>query len=290
MYHCGTVNFFCRLILARLKVSSRWVLLIALIFNSGGLALISNWQLLSSSNDTCENYSILHETTHDANMCMNRDSRECVDVNYWNTESCLANKSAIIYYRNMNLTVTSNENQQDVCRPCHGIELLNECTALKLDNNELCPTDHQAEEITNNYICVYPFDNGDLFVLPSEKFLINCKPDEVYDHFHLDMLDIISSMQISFKSLEQELCEANDECYWNQQSIITGDFCENCPKICRNKETSLNFVQVCIGIVILTMSIEMTRYTMLPMMSKLVSSNMKVCQEIVYVNNVLVMA
>lgn len=45
----------------------------------------------------------------------------------------------------------------------------------------------------------------------------------------------------------RELCQATQDCHWNQFSVLTGAFCVNCPTICRGAHWSLNIIQFTIG-------------------------------------------
>ncbi len=263
---------FFRLLLERLRISSRWTLLFALVLNTSGLVLISDWQYLDSSNDICGNYSVLYEASSN-NECINGRHKEWC-VGGMNAKYCFANETTIIYYRD---TLAKDIEQGD-CQLCTDDEQLDEsCIALKLYNDELCPITQL--EVTNDEIfsiCLYSLDDKEADNL-TKTFPFDCNPDAVFlNNLFLDVMHVMNMSQNSFTSVERQLCEFNDECYWNPQSIVTGDYCEDCPKLCRNKKKSLSFIQVCIGMGVLAFSIEMTRYTSLPMLSKVVSSNMKV--------------
>lgn len=56
-------------------------------------------------------------------------------------------------------------------------------------------------------------------------------------------------------SLHQEWCEglsnSSDECSWNPQSHITGEFCNTCRKSCLSKHYTINFYQFTFGILVL---------------------------------------
>ena len=84
---------------------------------------------------------------------------------------------------------------------------------------------------------------------------------------------------------EEELCQLNKECYWNPDSIITGKHCDTCPGICHSNSGSLNFIQVCIGVFFICLSIDMTRYTTMPLMSKFVPGNLKVMIKLILILN-----
>ena len=56
--------------------------------------------------------------------------------------------------------------------------------------------------------------------------------------------------------LYQETCESQSnsthQCFWNPQSRITGECCNTCHQVCLSKQTSLNFVQFCAGIFLIS--------------------------------------
>ena len=53
-----------------------------------------------------------------------------------------------------------------------------------------------------------------------------------------------------------------EECFWNQNSRVTGIFCEECVKLCRSHRTSLNFVQLLIGLLLFTPACPISRITL----------------------------
>ena len=53
-----------------------------------------------------------------------------------------------------------------------------------------------------------------------------------------------------------------EECFWNQQSRISGIFCEKCEKLCRSWRTSLNFVQLIFGLLLFTLAFPIARISM----------------------------
>ena len=56
-------------------------------------------------------------------------------------------------------------------------------------------------------------------------------------------------------SLHQQWCEtlrnSSHQCFWNQQSHITGEFCNTCREKCLSKHTNINFYQFTIGILLI---------------------------------------
>ena len=78
-----------------------------------------------------------------------------------------------------------------------------------------------------------------------------------------------------------ELCEAasTDEyhCYWNQDSQITGEYCNECYAVCRSTEMSLNFLQFCVGISLLAICIPISNIIITVIASDAVPLEFQVC-------------
>ncbi len=243
------------------------MLLIAIVSNTCGLTLMSNWQSLGSEVDVCANFSTVYEITV-KNECVGKN-KDCLEVSQ-HIQACLNNTVVFLYQDPdfiFNSTIDGNS-----CIPCLPSD--ERCSSFKLEDDLLCPTGKDAWQ-SNDYphLCLFAYANGEFQV--SNDVNLQCNSSS---YFHEDLiLDANYLLETKLAdSLEKTQCEANDECYWNPESIITGDYCDECPKLCRNKEKSLNFIQVCFAVIFTTISVEMTRFTALPMMSKSVSANMKV--------------
>ena len=52
----------------------------------------------------------------------------------------------------------------------------------------------------------------------------------------------------------KSLSSADDTCYWNQQSLVTGQFCSICLPTCLSKRTTLNFYQFSVGVLLLSIA------------------------------------
>ena len=68
-----------------------------------------------------------------------------------------------------------------------------------------------------------------------------------------------------------------DECFWNQYSRLTGIFCEECEKLCRSERTSLNFVQLLIGLAVFSPAFPYCRITMSILASDAMGKEGQVC-------------
>ena len=52
----------------------------------------------------------------------------------------------------------------------------------------------------------------------------------------------------------KSLSSADDTCYWNQQSLVTGHFCSICLRTCLSKRATLNFYQFSVGVLLLSIA------------------------------------
>ena len=68
-----------------------------------------------------------------------------------------------------------------------------------------------------------------------------------------------------------------DECFWNQYSRLTGVYCEECEKLCRSERTSLNFVQLLIGLAVFSPAFPYCRITMSILASDAMGKEGQVC-------------
>ena len=68
------------------------------------------------------------------------------------------------------------------------------------------------------------------------------------------MTDELNSTSNS--SLYVENCEAlsssSHQCFWNPKSRITGEFCNTCLPTCLSKQTTINFYQYTVGILLIS--------------------------------------
>ena len=72
-----------------------------------------------------------------------------------------------------------------------------------------------------------------------------------------ELVASIDSSDCDYNSPERCLCEqfgnASDyECFWNPVSRITGEYCERCRPVCLSKTHTLSFVQLFVGMVLLS--------------------------------------
>ena len=85
----------------------------------------------------------------------------------------------------------------------------------------------------------------------------------------------------NYTSLQlREACEAlstpEDRCRWNAVSQLTGRYCQTCRPVCRSVRKSLNIIQFCIGILLMTISIPLSMASSTIIASDFVSLEMQV--------------
>ena len=87
----------------------------------------------------------------------------------------------------------------------------------------------------------------------------NCTdtPEDIHCLAEEDNVDLTSCLSPSRNTTNQSICVcqafssvAGYNCFWNQVSRITGEFCERCPPTCLSEAYSLNFVQLIIGLLL----------------------------------------
>ena len=153
-----------------------------------------------------------------------------------------------------------------------------DCTIFQQDGYTLCMID-TGELILNNETIWFQntsqYHNKTITIgfHINNEYLNSCD----YSELIVSVMDGIEDLMNRRNSEHQQKCESNDLCYWNPDSIITGEYCYECPPLCRNSKKSLHFAQICIALTLITLSIEISRYTLLPLMSKVVSPPLKVC-------------
>ena len=229
----------------RVRVSSRVVLLLSLLIGTGGLITLGDWQSISDTScSNISNVSILSNINDcdltssnvTVNSTFNADTTSCF---YEMDTSCDFNPSCI-----------SNDT---------------DCLALPSSEDNVCTMTvtpllikHQMKEIQ----CTFQNITYSLCRLP-ETFKSN------YNQCNKTFKEHISKLiDINVVSSNQQICESHEDCYWNQDSFITGDRCSDCLPICKSKSKSLSFIQACIGIGSVTLSLSMGRYILFPIMTK----------------------
>ena len=53
----------------------------------------------------------------------------------------------------------------------------------------------------------------------------------------------------------KSLSTSGNECFWNPNSRVTGEYCAECFKVCRSVGKSLNFIQFSVGLALFSMTL-----------------------------------
>ena len=87
-----------------------------------------------------------------------------------------------------------------------------------------------------------------------------CTSMKYNDNYHNS--SIIGSGETKFSTNNSHLvdsCEAlsgsGDQCFWNPQSRVTGEFCNTCATSCLSQQKSLDIYQFSAGVALLAMSV-----------------------------------
>lgn len=260
-------------------VSSRLLLLVGLIIGTMGLICLGDWQSIvhhnecstSSNNITIDSYTV--STGH--SECSDNIESICASVS--DTGNCplllLSNDSSqrleeiTIYYYQMKFMW-----EGEACPLCNSD---NNCKVIHFhaNSNLLChdTTTTAGKSITATDQVYITGLNASLCLSQpiAAAANINCTQGTLVE----TLISVINTLTNDISSTvkgQQSECESQtgDECYWNQESLITGTYCTDCIPLCRSKKGSLSFPQFCIGAVLAIVAIGTGRSIMFPILTK----------------------
>ena len=61
-----------------------------------------------------------------------------------------------------------------------------------------------------------------------------------------------SSLYVQLIKSYEALSSSSHQCFWNPKSRITGEFCNTCLRTCLSKQTTINFYQFTVGILLIS--------------------------------------
>ena len=228
------LSFSNRFLLSKCKIHSHVILLLALLLGTIGFLTLIDWPYLYS-NDICSNNSdiSLTQATSTSSSCTGISSL-CSPLNM------NINDSFHVY--------TTNST---------------DCTIINTSTIALYT-------LTNDAIC------QGLIESPSNYSLLNynlvsgiCVPDNYSNAVQMNNNTISVGLDfLVYASETQTQCVTHKKCYWNQDSIITNNYCSTCLSLCRLKN-SLHFSQLCITIVALVLASQWGSQILYPIMSKM---------------------
>ena len=123
---------------------------------------------------------------------------------------------------------------------------IQECNNVTIEYH----THHHARQ----FLCKQPLYS--LCIIIYQKNFTN---EFVNESLHTVHLQALQMLEVDLYAIAVNRCESADihghQCYWIPNSIITDRHCSDCPPICRSIQSSLTFVQFCIGAALLMVSI-----------------------------------
>ena len=219
------------------------MLLLSLLIGTSGLITLGDWQSISDT--SCSNISNVSIQSN-INSCSITSS--CVNSTF--------NPNTTIYFYKMDTSFDYSSS----CTSCD-----TDCLALQLSEGSPCTITETLllmKQQMKKIQCTIQNITYALCHLLPETFesIFNQSDRTVTTELIIDDNNVISS--------NQQICESYEDCYWNQDSYITGDYCIDCLPICKSKSKSLSFIQACIGVGSVTLSLSMGRYILFPIMTK----------------------
>lgn len=216
------------------------------ILGTAGLLFFGDWQ--SFGDDPCNNFSTYNASLTDSSKqqitCDTTGNRTgCEALHFPFTVSQLDSEQSnhtVLHICDARFEL----NMSAISKSCPRSVL---CRKFEIWNNTMCEVSHSEGLLSYEYIHVEKLPNrGVVYCLESihEQWmnLSNSTFTRLIDTYDI-MEDFHYHKRQSF--FQQLKCEESSfNCYWNQHSDITQEFCTECPSICRGRHKSLHFSQV----------------------------------------------
>ena len=108
---------------------------------------------------------------------------------------------------------------------------------------------------------------------------------EMHEQTYSDSLNLdntyVDMTNGSFVTIERRACEllSTDtyQCFWNPHSEVTGEYCAECLKVCRNVKKSLTFVQFSLGLILFISTLPMVPVAVRMLASEIAPVESVVC-------------
>ena len=147
------------------------------------------------------------------------------------------------------------------------------CTSdvLNATNDHICNFSADARHMCSNDICYITIADINQDMCENQDSMSHSNVLDVlfnstnsYEEYNtllsgIEYVDIVAN-----KSLH---CEKDENCYWNSDSIVTGEYCFNCPTLCRMKN-GLHFSQVIVAMTLFVAAAMFARTILYPILSK----------------------
>lgn len=268
------IHVLYRLLSQRFKLSSRFVLLTTFVCGTVGIITISDWQsIVSNECNVLSNASTSTQYSTSSICPMDQTCLYAGDIISGNCSLFTANGDQFLYYYKSTTGFVANQLH---CPSCSSAN----CWQYKLssDDDEICKS--TEDKTTNEHILTFP----NVFQYQGSNYSACLPTTTPYKYTNESnctlMLKSIFIRSLTFTNSvtdEQTTCESNKNCYWNQNSIITGEYCADCLQSCNSRSSSIHFSQVCIGLFLVALSSLMGHFIIFPILTKITPTQIQVC-------------
>ena len=225
---------------------------------------MADWQAISF--DNCTHFSPYHNPS----------------INYPNVEfERLHNGSAMEEQQllmstssgevNCRMINQQNHNCEDMIKNCYLVQYSSE---IKTDSMYSYPCKASSQQNMIKYLCEHSINEAYCLYINDSSTLMEEKV-----HSQSYSVGTVQHMQHVTRDLMRQCMQAttgSGHCHWIPYSIVTKNYCNDCPPICRNPDKSLSFVQFCLGAALLMLSIPIAWVPVAAMASERTRKEMQV--------------
>ena len=229
-----------------------------------GCVLIADWQAVSF--DKCTYFSPYHNPT----LSISRRNRTVEGFfQHANSQLKMQKRSNAFTGEEVSCSIVEQERCRMAFSDCHLVQY-SPGTEFSVFNYPCDVTVN--DEYVQTYMCQ---------VLDQDRsFCLHINETSRNEQMFLASAQNYLMQQKSYKDEIKQCNQAdvgNDRCHWIPDSLITKQYCSDCPPICRGLSKSLNFVQFCIGAATLMLSIPVAWVPVASMASERTTKEMQVC-------------
>ena len=261
--------------LVRLRIDIQYILLVLLILSTAGMLLLGDWQTLKSV-DLCNNFSIEADTSDSYIADTQCSSEPCAEFDLDFSQVCdygLQNDSGVshLVFSQFNVSVYPavftdgtgewpNASLVPYCPPCSDLDGSGLCMHASIDSGQVCAielphleTSPDTSSISTNLVDYQASLCITIDHKTSAKELSSSCPT-----LPAALMEAIMSVPFTSSLQSQQQCEDHSiapyYCYWNQDSLITGNQCPNCLPLCHSAHKIPHYVQVFVSMALLTIA------------------------------------
>lgn len=267
-----------RYFLQRIRVDNRLICIVGLVIQIIGLIVSSDWQ--SIRGDPCISVGQLDTTLTFDSVTIIANDTTYVTIEEGVTGSLLSVRENLAVYDTGTVPFVVGS-RTIVCSPVEAanVSLFMDCywpsqevsMLLVLQENSIITSEIDTDcfniddcMLTLNMSHHEPIDTFELFCSKDFSFEENGSNCSEQDAL-LNGIDL--SLCYDTSSLDSQcVCESFNsmpdyQCFWNPNSRITNDYCEQCPRVCLSTNHSLNFAQIAIGLLLIGFGYILSRFT-----------------------------